>query len=357
MAARLSSDGLTATGSRVRERSDGSIQLQLFLAIGMAASMLVAGLPGVAQAQEDSSGGTAGSGSTVLKTGVHAAAVLQPSLTVIPASSTKPLSSSVQQYAAGGTYRPGQPAPIPPPPPPKPKPAPPAAAAAPAAPAAPKPPAKPAPPPKWDYTATPHNGIMTWEPGHDVEVKPPPGPSPLQKRLDNYLDNMAKQRKNARERAAQARRYSAPQAVRPMVAAPLLLPQAQLSRAVAKASTWQEWYERVSRTIYDQWQRASVGPGNAKVHITVWRTHDVDCQVSDFTPASDVARNANAEAAFREAAINSIYSLRKCEILDFPYSSKRDKISFDMDFKRGVNQKPGCQIGAVQDMENLPRTR
>jgi hypothetical protein len=199
---------------------------------------------------------------------------------------------------------------------------------------------------------------MTWTPGHAVKVMPLPKPivppkpatqAAIFPRQTGWGFGFSPSLFGTRQQ-----HYLTPPAVQPLVAAPLLSPKAQQALANSRSSTWEEWYKKVSGTIYEQWQRANVGPGLAKVHVTVWRSHDVDCQVADFAPAPDAARNATNETAFREAAINAVYSLKKCEILDFPYRSGKQKISFDMDFKRGVGQIPGCQIGALRETEQLP---
>jgi hypothetical protein len=312
---------------------------------------------------------------TRLKGGVDEAARLNPSIKVVPAG----LSGHViQQFAGKGTYAPGQAAPVPvvpvkpktpvtPPPPPlqqidesgaliDPLPPPPPPA---------KPKAPPPPPPK-PFTATPSSGTMNWTGAPNVLVVSPlarPGKA-IPKRIieprvvtRTQIDwKTAASSGKAADGSADpnASRSSIGHAARapgvvPLMATPQLFPGAA-SMAVAAPANWPDWYKRVSHTIYDQWQRASAGPGTARVRVTVFRTNDVDCQIVDFVPAADVKRDAAAETAFRESAIRSIYALRKCQILGFPYQSTRTKVCFEMNMQRTVNGPAGCEI-ALQDVD------
>jgi hypothetical protein len=109
---------------------------------------------------------------TMLKGSVGEKSAINPSLKVIPTDGSAGLSAQVHQFAAGMQYAPGRPAPIPRRVPIR------AAAAAGAGagpilvtvPPAPKP---PPPPPKWNYTATPKNGIMSWQPGLGIHMVKP----------------------------------------------------------------------------------------------------------------------------------------------------------------------------------------
>jgi hypothetical protein len=312
---------------------------------------------------------------TRLKGGVDEAARLNPSIKVVPGAATGHV---IQQFAGKGTYAPGQAAPVPvipvkpktpvtPPPPPlqqidesgalvDPVPPPPPPA---------KPKAPPPPPPK-PFTATPSSGTMNWAGAPNVLVVSPlarPGKAIPKKIIEprvvtrTQIDwkTPASNGKSAdgaggltAARGVAGARARAPGVV-PLMATPQLLPGAA-SAAVAAPANWPEWYKRVSHTIYEQWQRASAGPGTARVRVTVFRSNDVDCQIVDFVPATDVKRDAAAETAFRESAIRSIYALRKCQILGFPYQSRRTKVCFEMNMQRTVDGPAGCEI-ALQDVE------
>jgi len=295
----------------------------------------------------------------VYKGGLKEDGALNPSIKVLPNGPLSGKSRAIQQFAGDGQYKPGQPAPIPPPPPPKkptpppppPKPPtpppgeqPPADATPPPKPAPPKP-APPKPPPKWDYSATPKNGLMNWSGAPQITVvSPQKVDGPAEGGLSQLIEKLLTKQKAKPQSVARP----APPAVVPLVATPLLSRQAAAA-AVARPSTWKEWYHRVITAIYDQWSRASTGPGTARIKVTVFGTHDVDCQVLDFTPAADVQRNVKAETAFREDAIRSVYNLHRTEILGFPYHTSKQKVTFELDMRREVNGPAGCDLKMIKE--------
>jgi hypothetical protein len=81
------------------------------------------------------------------------------------------------------------------------------------------------------------------------------------------------------------------------------------------------------------------------VLITVYRTHDVECKIVDFSPAADVQRDLAAESRFRDASLKSVSSLNGDLLWEFPVSKKPPKqIVFDMQFKHGVGETAGCEV-------------
>src|SRR6185437_6231922 len=191
----------------------------------------------------------------VYKGGLKEDCALNPSIKVLPNGPLSGKSRAIQQFAGDGQYKPGQPAPIPPPPPPKkptpppppPKPPtpppgeqPPADATPPPKPAPPKP-APPKPPPKWDYSATPKNGLMNWSGAPQITVvSPQKVDGPAEGGLSQLIEKLLTKQKAKPQSVARP----APPAVVPLVATPLLSRQAAAA-AVARPSTWKEWYHRV----------------------------------------------------------------------------------------------------------------
>lgn len=287
----------------------------------------------------------AASAADPLQGGVKQDGKLSPFIRITPnsGSSLEAGLRGVQQFAGRGTYKPGEAAPIPP----APKKAAVVAAPTPVAAAPPvKPPTIFKPPPKWNYTITPKSGIMSWGGAHSVVVvKPAARPQRLAPANEQPHYGAPTAPGKAAPPAPAPRR--APPVV-PMMATAQMLPQA-MTTISSLPSNWDEWYKRVSQSIFDQWNRAQTGPGTARLRVTVFRSHDVDCQVVDFYPAPDVQRDAPKETAFRETAIKAVYNLRKCEILAFPREAAKSKVCFDMDMKRAVSGPAGCEIAKIHE--------
>jgi hypothetical protein len=199
----------------------------------------------------------------------------------------------------------------------------------------------PPPQPRWNYTLTPRNGIMTWGPGYSTAIVPPSHFSSLETNL-----NWSNQKVNANRIGLQQ-----PPAMPQLKAIEMTLPEAK----VAPPANWDEWYERVAHAIYGQWkQQSAVGPGNATVLITAYRTHDVDCKIEDFTPAADVKRDLNAETRFRDASLRSVSSLSRDPLWEFPIGQNQPKkIVFDMQFKHGVGEAAGCEVVHMHDIKAI----
>jgi hypothetical protein len=200
-------------------------------------------------------------------------------------------------------------------------------------------PAKPTPPPKWDYTMTPKNGVMSWAPGYSTAEIPKP---PAIRRMQTSL-----QFSNTRMRATMPQLQATMSPIQvhspdEMKATQLALPK---PKSEPPAGNWEEWYERVAKAMYAQWKQNSVGPGSATVLITAYNTHDVDCRITGFNAADDVKRDAQSEENFKKAALNAVSSLSGDDVWAFPpFLKTPKKVSFDMEFKHAVGEKNGCQI-------------
>ena len=200
-------------------------------------------------------------------------------------------------------------------------------------------PAKPTPPPKWDYTLTPKNGVMSWAPGYSTAEIPKP---PVIRRMQTSL-----QFSNTQMRATMPQLHATMSPIRvrtidEMKATQLALPK---PKGEPPASNWEEWYERVAKAMYAQWKQNSVGPGSATVLITAYVSHDVDCRITGFVAADDVKRDAQGEENFKKAALNAVSSLSGDDVWAFPpFFRNPKKVTFDMEFKHAVGEKNGCQI-------------
>ena len=252
--------------------------------------------------------------------------------------------------------------------------------------------AKPAPPqavtpPGSHFTLTPKNGVMSWAPGYAVVpisvkvtpvsslngVKPKvPGQdvskvtgalkhqdpkfvtrSGVTAYLPDYqvtvstpkvglasADSRAKAtvttRLFANAHAGKLLSSSTISQIRPLKATELLLPEYRSNGENARL-TWDKWYQRFATIVYSGWQNADVGPGLANVRVTVTKSRDLSCQITDFTPAPDVVRDIGKETAFREAAVRAVNLVSRFEIPEFPQGSDLKKITFDVELKRTID--------------------
>lgn len=117
------------------------------------------------------------------------------------------------------------------------------------------------------------------------------------------------------------------------------------------AENWQQWYTKTASAIYSRWQYAAVGPGLARVRVTVTANRDIVGQVEDFTPAEGVERDIHAETEFREAALRSVNLLSRFEIPSFPRGSAKTEVVFAVDMRRTVDGAAGFDVAraAIQE--------
>ena len=296
--------------------------------------------------------------------------VIKPSLKVLPdkgLNNGKQATLEVRQFAAGAQYSPGQPAPIPvvisriktqfplssQPLILQPRlPLVPLNIGPPSGPSIPVIQQKPVP--VIPYTMTPSNGIMCWSPASASKIVCV-APQPLLKTgssagFESVMPVLPRRTIRWMPRTATlTTELVAPPAVQPRLAVAQRL--SVFHAGHDDIIDWDGWYKRVSNSIYQVWAKTDAYPGEAKVMVTVWKGRAVDCRISDYAPAADVARDAAKEAAFRQAAINSIYALQKCEILDFPYESQKRKVVFEVDMQALVNGTVGCAVDPLHDSE------
>lgn len=245
------------------------------------------------------------------------------------------------------------------------------------------------PPAKWNYTATPKNGIMTWSAGYaSTRVAVPARPAArnpgvtsaleqtsavptmqqnigivpaaprsgvnaalIQPSVKGVVQNTTKKPETALE--AKARKIPVPQAPPPAVAlqaTPKLL--TELHSSAKRSVNWDEWYRRVCKVVYENWEIDMANPGRTCVRVTAWPGREIEARILSFTPAEGASRDARRETAFRETAMHAVNSLEKTPVLDFPLSSNRGKIVFDLDMNRAVNGPSGIQIAGFHDVED-----
>lgn len=220
--------------------------------------------------------------------------------------------------------------------------------------------------PKWNYTLTPKNGIMTWAPGYgSTRVAQQMRVQPTPVRTATFAPQVirgtpfgagivpgAHPSTDTGVKMLQKQGVAAVPAAEALRATPELFTEPH-SSTMKRSVTWGEWYKRVCTVIYDQWKLDGACPGKATVQVTVWPGRDIEGKVLNFTAVSDAARDATQETAFRETALRAINSLRRTETLDFPEQTRRTKVVFDLDMNRSVNGPSGCQVAAFHDTENF----
>jgi hypothetical protein len=227
-------------------------------------------------------------------------------------------------------------------------------------------------PPKWDYTATPKNGIMTWVPGYKIDHLKDNQQTGARLQMGNPFVNATLSKKMGFEAVAQpipgvevvnaalkskkvdaallggdAKKLSKAPPAMALQATPQLLTELHSKNF---AINWTDWYRRICRCVYDQWLLDQASPGRAQVRVTVWPGREIEARVLDFTPVEDT-RDAKRETQFRETALRAINSLERTSILDYPLQSSRQKIVFDLDMARSVNGPAGCQVAVLHDIE------
>lgn len=215
-------------------------------------------------------------------------------------------------------------------------------------------PAASRPQPKWNYSITPRNGLMTWDASYAVKSVPVPPRFVVQQTHLQFGWQSAQRltgagllpNQDAFGRPLNNGTAHAPFAVlpSPLQAVALPLPGTHAPPPY-KPRDWNEWYQHVARAIYGGWARSSVGAASATVRVSVWPSRDIDCKIVDFAPAKDLARDAAAETRFRDTALAAVNALDGSEVWQFPDSVRPPKcIVFDMEFKREVGGDVGCKV-------------
>lgn len=110
---------------------------------------------------------------------------------------------------------------------------------------------------------------------------------------------------------------------------------------------WDAWYDKVGRSIYSRWERAEVGPGAAKVRITVDQFRNLSCQVVGFRTAAYAESDSVSETAFRVTALRAVNDLSQYEIPELPQlPANKHSVTFDLEMSRAVNGPSGFIVAA-----------
>lgn len=203
--------------------------------------------------------------------------------------------------------------------------------------------------PKWNYSITPRNGIMTWQPGYQTKAtRMSYATTSATYRRKDYLAIAAGRAGSVGNSA-----YGTLKSTRGAVsAAPNVVAlQAQQYKLPENAknhktaANWDEWYKQIAKSVYEVWTQNEVVVGGTTLQVEVWPGLELDCKVVEFTPPSDVKRDAKLETEFREAALRSMRSMKGSSALEFPACKPVPKsVIFDMEFKREVDGPAGCKV-------------
>jgi hypothetical protein len=185
-------------------------------------------------------------------------------------------------------------------------------------------------------------GVMTWVPGYDVKLIQPSTRLTHSITRHGVGGTWASAALPMNARGVQGK--ATPSAPPPP---PSLAAQAQLLpglKPVDRAITWDQWYQRVASAIYERWANASSGPGDAQIKVTVKNDWDLQCEVTAFTPVTDVPRDILKETSFRETAVRAVNLVDRDPVLAFPFMSQRKFVTFDIDMQRSVSGPAGCRV-------------
>jgi hypothetical protein len=195
--------------------------------------------------------------------------------------------------------------------------------------------------------SVPPSGVICWAPGYEVSIQS----GDISKETiggvwSTSTPNIPALRAVANPLQGIRQYVEAVQGPPPMMATALLLPGLKPTVSMTGLN-WDQWYHRVAKSIYGRWQTEAVGPGIATVRLTVTKYRELNCQVVGFTSVSGVERNAEAEKAFREAALRSVNDVSMFEIPEFPNKPARQEVTFDIQMKRTVEGGAGFDVSAV----------
>jgi hypothetical protein len=130
------------------------------------------------------------------------------------------------------------------------------------------------------------------------------------------------------------------------------IPSGGTASATDSNTTWGEWYKRVARAVYRRWQNADVGPGNARVSVTVNPDRTIVGRVLDFTPAADIERDVEQETEFKKAALDAVNLVSEFEIPEFPADADGSAVSFEVEMKREVDGPVGFDVASMPGSQN-----
>lgn len=192
-----------------------------------------------------------------------------------------------------------------------------------------------------------NKGVSSWVPGYQVTVQTNGG---YKTSLGGkWFDSKPQPRGLS---AGSAARMNPGIFVQPVLPSPLLakanlLPQLQKGEA-SRSISWDDWYRNFASSIYTRWQTMVVGPGTAKVRVTVTRKRELECRIVDFIPAFDVQRDINEETDFRVSALRAVRSVKRSEIPAFPPLADEDRVTFDVVLKRKVDGPIGIDVSKLK---------
>lgn len=110
---------------------------------------------------------------------------------------------------------------------------------------------------------------------------------------------------------------------------------------------WDAWYDKIGRSIYSRWERAEVGPGSAKVRITVDQFRSLSCEVVGFRTAAYAEADSVSETAFRVTALRAVNDLSQYEIPELPpLPANKHAVTFDLEMSRAINGPTGFIVAA-----------
>ncbi len=115
-------------------------------------------------------------------------------------------------------------------------------------------------------------------------------------------------------------------------------------------SDWDAWYDKIGRAIYSRWERAEVGPGSAKVRITIDQFRNMSCEVVGFRPAAFTEHDSISETAFRVTALRAVRDLSQYEIPELPpLAPHKYAVTFDLEMTRAINGPSGFIVAAPRN--------
>ena len=195
-------------------------------------------------------------------------------------------------------------------------------------------------------------GVSTWTPGYQVTVSTNNGYKTSLGGKWFEPESKSKSGPGVKAESMSLPRIYAQPVVAdgPLLAKANLLPQLRNGGPLTKI-TWKDWFNIVASSIYSHWQAVDVGPGTARVSVTITSKRDINAQVEDFMPAAYVDRDVDKETEFKVAALNSVLKVDKREIPRFPPLSDKDSVTFSVMLERTVNGPIGIDMSKLHVKE------
>jgi len=186
-------------------------------------------------------------------------------------------------------------------------------------------------------------GVICWSPGYEVTVQKAGIAKETLGGLYTVSNTPPVELKATPGKLPPDRILIQTEIVPPMLASAKLLPGVH----VQTSACWDDWYKNVASLIYARWQQADVGPGVADVRVTITRARTISCELAEFVPAPDLARDVTAETSFREAAVRAAKNVYGFEIPEFPPDAQQEQVTFDVQLKRTVDGPLGYKVAST----------